>query len=289
MPVELFILLALLAAFAGGLLGSLTGLGGGVVIIPILVLLMGVDLKYAIGASLVAVIATSSGAAAAFVREGFTNIRLAMVLEVATVVGAMVGALLATRTPNAVIAVIFGVVLLWTAWNSRKAPGATKAADSTSTARASDSWSTRLRLHSTYPARAEDGSVALRAYHLRNLPLGFIIMLGAGVLSAMVGIGSGIVKVLAMDRVMRVPFKVSTTTSNFMIGVTAAASAGVYLHRGQIEPRIAGPVALGALAGSLLGARLLPRMQTKHLRTIFAVVVAVAGVQMIIRGLGGSV
>ncbi|HEX2839325.1 MAG TPA: sulfite exporter TauE/SafE family protein [Phycisphaerales bacterium] len=278
MSPEMFLTLAFLASLAGGLLGSLTGLGGGVVIIPILVLLMGVDMRYAVGASLIAVIATSSGAAAAFVREGFTNVRLAMLLEVATVGGAIAGALLAASVPVPALSVILGVVMLWTAWQSRGAPKPVAANVPP------DALATKLRLDSTYPSRGEDGTTASTPYHVRNVPGGFGLMVLAGMLSALVGVGGGILKVLAMDRVMRVPFKVSTTTSNFMIGVTAAASAGVYLHRGQIEPTIATPVALGALAGSLIGARLLPRMQTKVLRLVFAVVVAIAGVQMILKG-----
>lgn len=278
MSPEAFLILAFFASLAGGVLGSLTGLGGGVVIIPILVLLLGVDMRYAVGASLVAVIATSSGAAAAFVREGFTNVRLAMLLEVATVSGAVVGALLAAHVPVPALSVILGVVMLWTAWQSRGAPRMVGGH------LPPDGLAARLRLNSSYPSVTDEGALVEERYQVRNVPAGFGLMVVAGVLSALVGVGGGILKVLAMDRMMRVPFKVSTTTSNFMIGVTAAASAGVYLHRGQIEPAIATPVAMGALAGSLIGARLLPRMKTRVLRLVFAVVVAVAGVQMIIKG-----
>ncbi len=278
MSTELFTILVFVTSLAAGLLGSLTGLGGGGIIIPILVLLMGVDMRYAIGASLIAVIATSSGAAAAFVREGFTNVRLAMLLEVATVGGAIIGALLAAHVPVQALTILLGLVMLWTAWQSRSAPPPVPPDVP------ADPLATRLRLDSTYPSRAGDGTSTLKPYHVRNVPGGFAMMTLAGVLSALVGVGGGILKVAAMDRMMRVPFKVSTTTSNFMIGVTAAASAGVYLHRGQIDPRIATPVALGALGGSLIGARLLPHIKTKGLRIIFAVVVAVLGVQMIIKG-----
>jgi len=274
----LFTLALFAGSVAAGMLGALTGLGGGVVIIPLLVLVMGVDLRYAIGASLVAVIATSAGAAATFRREGLTNLRIGILLEVATTVGAIAGAVVAAYVSRSVISTVFGLVLLWTAWTSFRPvkPGAI--------AETPDPLATRLRL---------DGVVATpdgpRPYRVRRVPAGFLVMFGAGVLSALVGIGSGIVKVLAMDRLMRVPFKVSTATSNFMIGVTAAASVGVYLHRGQIEPALAAPVALGALGGAFMGGRLLPRVNVAVLRRVFAVVVLLAAVQMIYRGAAGRV
>lgn len=271
-----FTLVVFAGSLAAGLVGALTGLGGGIIITPLLVLALGVDMRYAVGASLVAVIATSSGSAAAYLREGYTNVRVAMILEVATVAGAIGGAALARVTPVAVLSAIFGVIMLWTAWQSRKAPP-----KSTGDAEP-DALSTRLGLDSTYPT--PEGPKAYRVHHV---PAGFAVMFGAGVLSALIGVGSGIIKVLAMDRLMRLPFKVSTTTSNFMIGVTAAASAGVYLHRGQINPSLAAPVALGALGGSWLGARLLPKMRVKELRIGFAVVVALTGIQMLVKGVRG--
>jgi uncharacterized membrane protein YfcA len=269
--------LIFIASAVAGLLGSLTGLGGGAIIVPLLVVAFGVDLKYAIGASLVAVIATSSGSAAAFVKEGFTNVRLALVLEVATTVGALVGAWLTTKVTSATLSIMLGLILIWTAWNSLR-PHKPHPIDTNP-----DSWGNRLRLGGTFPT--EDGP---QAYTVHHVPLGFTLMTGAGALSAMLGIGSGVLKVLAMDRLMRVPYKVSTTTSNFMIGVTAAASAGVYLSRGQINPGLAGPVALGALAGSFVGAKILPKAKTKTLRMIFAGMVILAGVQMIYKGATGK-
>lgn len=269
----LFIAIVGASAIAAGLLGSLTGLGGGVVLTPILVLGFGVDVHYAVGASLVAVIATSSGSAAAFVRDGYSNVRLGMLLEVGTVFGALVGALVAKWLPGGVITLIFGGVMIWTAWASRKAPVAARQDVP------ADVLAQKLRLDNSYPT--SDGPVH---YHVRQVPAGLGIMFLAGVLSAVAGIGSGILKVFAMDRLMQLPFKVSTTTSNFMIGVTAAASAGVYLHRGQIEPALAAPVAGGALIGSYFGAKILPKMGTKVLRLIFAIAVAIAGVHMVYRG-----
>jgi uncharacterized protein len=266
-----------IGAFGAGLLGALTGLGGGLVVVPMMTLLFHIDLRYAIGASLVSVIATSSGAAAAYVREGFTNVRVGIFLEVATTIGALVGAALAGFIPTNALAVLFGLVLLYTAYRSFQAR------EEHSIDGPSDPLAMRLRLNSTYPTA--DG---LRAYSVQGVKTGFALMFAAGILSALLGIGSGIVKVLAMDRSMKLPFKVSTTTSNFMIGVTAAASAGVYLHRGYIEPVLAFPVMLGVLAGALFGARILAGAKTVWLRRIFTAVVVILAVEMLYKGLRGG-
>ena len=263
-----------LGSLLAGFLGALTGLGGGVVIVPMLTLLFGVDIRYAIGAALVSVIATSSGAAAAYVRDGYSNIRVGMFLEIATTIGALVGAALVIHLHVSAISIIFGVVLLYSAYASM-----TEHADSGANA-GPDRIATRLRMDSTYPTAS-----GLQSYHVRGVPQGFGLMLVAGVLSGLLGIGSGAVKVLAMDKAMKLPFKVSTTTSNFMIGVTAAAGAGVYLRRGYIDPGLAMPVMLGVLAGSLLGARLLAAARVKVLRLIFSGVIAVLAVEMIYNGL----
>ncbi len=263
-------------SLAAGFLGSLTGLGGGVIIIPFLTLVMGVDIRYAIGASLVSVIATSSGAAAAYVREGYTNIRIGMFLEVATTLGALAGAVIALHVPTAAIAVVFGAVLLQSAWTSFRA---SRTGD---VAVPPDALATRLRMNGTYPG--PDGE---RAYNVRSVPAGFGLMAVAGILSGLLGIGSGALKVIAMDRVMKIPFKVSTTTSNFMIGVTAAASAGVYLNRGYIDPALALPVMVGVLVGSLTGARLLAGARTRVLRQVFAAVIVLLGFEMIYKGFTG--
>jgi uncharacterized membrane protein YfcA len=264
------------ASLLAGFLGSLTGLGGGVVIVPLLTLAFGVDIHYAIGASLVSVIATSSGSAAAYLKEGFSNIRIGMFLEIATTLGALLGAYLATRSPTKAIAVIFGLVLLYSAVSSvrkRKEPDGHSPPDR---------LATRLRLDATFP---DDGKK--KVYHVRRVPLGFGLMFGAGTLSGLLGIGSGAVKVLAMDEAMDVPFKVSTTTSNFMIGVTAAASAGIYLSRGYIEPAIAMPVILGVAAGALVGAKVLVRAKVRAVRFVFAAVIAALGAEMIFSGMTG--
>jgi uncharacterized membrane protein YfcA len=275
MTVLEFTALIALGAFAAGLLGALTGLGGGVVIVPLLVLGFGVDLRYAAGASLVSVIATSSGAAASYVREGYSNVRVGMFLEVATTLGALAGAGLAAVLPTAAIAVVFGGVLLAAA-----AFGGRQHADAPR--RSPDPIAVRLRLDGTLPTPR--GPVP---YHVGRVPLGFGLMAIAGALSGLLGIGSGALKVLAMDKAMGLPFKVSTATSNFMIGVTAAASAGVYLRRGYIDPGLAFPVMLGVLAGAFVGARLLPVLRVGLLRVMFALVIGALGVQMIVHGLTG--
>jgi uncharacterized protein len=262
-----------------GFLGSLTGLGGGVVIVPALALALGVDIKYAIGASLVSVIATSSGAAAAYVREGFSNIRIGMLLEIATTLGAIAGAVLAAHVTTHVIAIVFGLVLVQAAYQSLF-----KAEPESAAIVESDALGARLRLGSDYPV---DGR--RQRYGVRNVPTGFGLMLGAGALSGLLGIGSGALKVIAMDRAMKIPFKVSTTTSNFMIGVTAAASAGVYLSRGYIDPRITMPVMLGVLAGAFLGTKVLVHARVRTLRIVFGVVVLALAIEMIVNGLTGRI
>jgi uncharacterized membrane protein YfcA len=269
-------LVFLISAVAGGL-GALTGLGGGVIVTPALTLLLGVDLRYAIGASLVSVIATSSGAAAAFVREGYSNIRVGMFLEIATTLGALLGAFLSSRTPASVLAIIFGLVLLHAAWqSSRSRPRDHK--DDTA-----DPLAIRLKLNGAYPT-----AQGQQRYNVTHVKTGFGLMFGAGTLSGLLGIGSGALKVIAMDQAMRIPFKVSTTTSNFMIGVTAAASAGIYLSRGYIEPGVAMPVMLGVLAGSIFGARHLAGTRVPVLRWIFAGVVGIMALEMIVTGIRGN-
>jgi uncharacterized membrane protein YfcA len=270
-----FTFAVLLMSILAGLLGALTGLGGGVVIVPALALLFHIDIRYAIGASLVSVIATSSGAAVSYVRQGLSNVRVGMFLEVATTLGALVGAYLAARVSTHAIGIIFGIVLLYSAWSSFRH-------QQNEMPHARNLLAEKLKLTGDYPT--EHGR---EVYTAQNVPAGFGIMFIAGILSGLLGIGSGAVKVLAMDHAMKLPFKVSTTTSNFMIGVTAAASAGVYLGRGYIAPGLAAPVMLGVLGGSLLGARLLARIRVPILRVVFAVVIVALGVEMIYSGATG--
>ncbi len=276
MTVLLMTALIGLGAFGAGLLGALTGLGGGIIVVPLLTLAFGVDVRYAIGASLVSVIATSSGAAAAYVKEGYTNIRVGMLLEVTTTIGALAGVAVAALVSANTIEILFAFVLLFTAAQSLR-PQAEHLTGSSSP------LAQRLRLASTYPT-----PTGLQHYEVRGVPIGFLLMFLAGALSALLGIGSGVVKVLAMDRAMHLPFKVSTTTSNFMIGVTAAASAGVYLNRGYIDPALALPVTLGVLAGALLGARILTAARTRELRLLFTVVMVVIAGWMFYKGIVGG-
>lgn len=273
-----FTLVVAFMALAAGYLGALTGLGGGVVVTPVLVLLLGVDIRYAIGATLVSVIATSSGAAAAYVQEGFSNIRIGMFLEVATTLGAVVGAGLVTSISTAALSLLFGVVLLYSAWLSSRPKPETGGATS------GDRLSQLFKLTGSYPTSAGERS----SYAVGRIRTGFSLMFGAGAVSGLLGIGSGALKVLAMDQAMGIPFKVSTATSNFMIGVTAAASAGIYWSRGYIDPGLAMPVTLGVLTGSVLGARRLAGAKVAVLRMVFAVVVALLAVEMIYSGLTGK-
>lgn len=272
MTILTFTIILLAGAYLAGLVGSLTGLGGGVVVIPLLTLVFHVDIRYAIGAALLASIANSSGAASAYVKEGITNIRLGMFLEIATTVGAVAGAVIAVYTPTNTIAILFGVILLFSAaMTIRK-----KNQEALVTGSA---LSHKLKLNSSYPTK--DGVVA---YQLKNVGAGFSIMTLAGIMSGLLGIGSGALKVLAMDSTMHIPFKVSTTTSNFMIGVTAAASAVVYLQRGYMDPGIAFPVVIGVLAGAFTGSKLLTRIDPKVLKYIFCLAISFVAIEMIYNG-----
>jgi uncharacterized membrane protein YfcA len=275
--IELTIII-LIGSYFAGLLGSLTGLGGGFIIIPLLTLVLHVDIHYAIGASLISVIATSSGSAAAYVKEGITNMRLGMFLEVATTAGAMAGAILAIYTPTHYIAILFGLILILSAVMSlyKKKDNVVKH---------KSYLGKKLKLNSSYPTH--DGDVA---YSVTNVIGGFFMMLFAGLISGLLGIGSGALKVVAMDVVMRIPFKVSTTTSNFMIGVTAAASAVVYLQRGYIDPGLSMPVVIGVLFGAMTGSKILVNStSSKWIRVAFSVIVSAIAIQMIYNGIIGKV
>ncbi|MFZ0198670.1 MAG: sulfite exporter TauE/SafE family protein [Candidatus Sulfotelmatobacter sp.] len=278
MTVLEFSLIVGAGSLVAGFLGALTGLGGGVVLVPMLTLLLGVDVRYAIGASLVSVIATSSGAAAAYVKEGISNIRIGMFLEIATTLGALAGATLATHISTSAISIVFGLVLIASAFLSWKRPTRNQRDMKP------DPLATKLRLNGSFP----EGN-GIRNYNVQRVPLGWGLMFGAGTLSGLLGIGSGAMKVLAMDQAMKIPFKVSTTTSNFMIGVTAAASAGIYLSRGYIDPGLAMPVMLGVLGGSLLGTRVLVKAHPKWLRRVFSLVIVVLGAEMLYKGISGRI
>jgi uncharacterized membrane protein YfcA len=261
-----------------GTVGALAGVGGGMLVVPALTLLFGVDIRLAIGASIVSVIATSSGAAAAYVRDRMTDLRIGMFLELATTAGAVAGATLAALVAPGILYALLGILLLGSA-----AQQVLRLDDSIEPSLRLTPLARRLRLAGSYPDPRLGRDVP---YVAQRVPLGFGLMAGAGVVSGMLGIGSGALKVLALDGAMRLPMKVSSATSNFMIGVTAAASAGIYLARGDVDPVIAAPVALGVLAGAVLGARVMPHLSNRQVRLLFLPVLVVIGAEMLLRGAG---
>jgi uncharacterized membrane protein YfcA len=277
----------LFVSLVAGAAGSLLGLGGGIIIVPIMTLFLHIDFRTAAGASLIAVIATSSGSAAAYVRDRLANIRVGMLLEILTALGAVTGAFLVSRLAGPVLFVAFALVLMYSLVpTGQKIVSELRGraiAQGTEQSAASSRIALALRLEGSYFDPAQGRVVE---YRLRRIPLGAAIMYIAGLASGMLGIGSGVFKVLAMDHVMGMPIKSSTATSNFMIGVTAAASAGIYFGRGDIDPFVAAPVALGVLVGSMLGARILPKIAGVGIRIAFFAVIAVISVQMLLSGLG---
>ncbi len=275
-PLGFVVSLALISA-AAGVLGSLIGLGGGVVIVPVLTLLYHVDIRLAIGASIVSVIATSSGAAAAYVRERMANLRTGMFLEVATTTGALSGAFLTTLLPTRLLFVIFGLVLAYSAVATFRRRHVAEALTVSN-----DRIANYFDLHSSYYDLVEERDIP---YKVVGTTPGLALMYIAGVVSALLGIGSGALKVPAMDSAMHLPMKVSSATSNFMIGVTAAASGGVYFIRGQIDPIIAAPVAGGVLLGATVGARVLGRVTSTTIRIVFVLVLVVISLEMLQKGL----
>ncbi|GAB6008980.1 sulfite exporter TauE/SafE family protein [Dysgonomonas reticulitermitis] len=279
LSIEIFSLILFFGACIAGLIGSLTGLGGGVVVIPLLTLGFGVDMRYAIGAALVTSIATSSGAAAAYIKEGITNVRIGMFLEIATTTGAVAGAIVAMHLDKVYIAIIFACVLIFSAVRSIN-----KKEDNIDFAAPGDKLGVKLKLNGSYLAK--DGRK--ETYNVHNVVGGYSLMTLAGVLSGLLGIGSGALKVLAMDSTMRIPFKVSTTTSNFMVGVTAAASAVIYLQRGYIDPGLAMPIVVGVLVGAFFGSKILPKTNVKKLRILFSVVIFFLAISMVYNALTGK-
>lgn len=245
------------------------------IIVPLLVLYLGVDIHYAIGTSLIAVIATSTASSSAFVKEGYSNVRVALFLETATTIGAVSGVLIATHLPVSLISILFGLILLYSGFSSffsnDKIPKTSLSAETPHL----------LNLDSDYPHKGK-----YIHYHVQHIPWGYFIMYIAGALSGILGIGSGALKVIALDKIMKLPFKVSTTTSNFMIGVTAATSAGLYLRSGYIDPILTMPVVIGIMIGAFFGASLLKYVHTKILRYIFGILIIGISIQMILKGLG---
>jgi uncharacterized membrane protein YfcA len=273
-----FTALMFLFSLLAGLLGALTGLGGGIVVTPALVLLFHVNIHYAMGASLISVIATSSGTSAAYLREGYTNLRIGMFLETAAVMGAIIGAILIVTIPTTLLTILFSLVLFFSAYLTMQRR------EDQEQFQTSHPWALTLQLNSSYPHANQ-----LKKYCVQNVPLALFIMGVAGLISGLLGIGSGALKVLAMDQALRLPYKVATTTSNFMIGITAAASAGVYFSHGFINPILAFPVMLGVIIGSFCGAKILLRVHSRTLRLIFSSAICLIGLQMLIKALTGMV
>lgn len=267
-----FYLLIFIFAYLAGLLGSMTGLGGGIVLVPVLVLFFKMDMHVAMGASLVSVIATSSGAGISYIKKNLTNIRLAMFLESGAVIGAICGALLLYVVPINIISIIFGCILIF-------AIICTLRTRSNQVSKKSHPWARGLQLEGKYMTAG-----GLQDYHIKRVPLGLGLMSVAGLLSGLLGIGSGAFKVLALDLAMGVPYKVATSTSNFMLGMTATASAGIYLASGYINPIVAAPVMLGVLLGAWHGVIIFMHTKPKTLRFIFSFVVFILALQMIYKG-----
>jgi uncharacterized protein len=275
----MLIMLGLLALAAGaGFIGALSGLGGGVFIVPALLIFARIPMGIAVGASMISVVATSAGASVAFVRDGWTNLRVAMALECATVTGAVTGAYLAGIIPTWVLELLFALMMLQSAYFT-----ITKVGDSIVPPH-SDPLAARLKLDGRIPV--ETGGAEIE-YGVVNVPGGAILMVVAGLMSGLLGIGSGALKVMAMDYVMHLPLKVSSATSNFMIGVTAGAGALVFLARGDVATVIAAPVALGVTAGAFAGSRLLPHVNVQSLRTMFVAILLLIAVEMGWRALSG--
>ncbi len=269
------------ASFVGGVVGSLSGLGGGIVVVPVLTILMGLPIEQAIGASIVSVIAVSSGAGSVYVKDKITNVRIAMFLELFTAAGALLGAgYLARHINPQTLYILFGLLLLLSLL-----PIFAKLGEELPTGVKNDRIAAALRLNGSYFDKPLGREVA---YNVTGIPAALGIMFAAGIISGILGIGAGVVKVLAHEVAMKVPTKVSTATSNFMIGVTAAAGAGVYLRRGMVLPYLVVPVAVFVLAGAFLGTVIMERLSNSLLRKIFALLLAIAGIQMLFRGLGGK-
>ena len=274
-----FMIIAVLAGF----LGSLVGLGGGIIITPALTILFGIDIKYAIGASIVAVIATSSGSAIAFVKDHVSNMRVGMLLEVFTTAGGVVGALMAGIFSSKLLYIFFSLILLNSFYGMLKKTGLITKVKKEEEKVENDKYADRYKLNSTYYDKATGKTVV---YNVTNVPQGSLVMVGAGVASGLLGIGSGAFKVVALDSYMKLPIKVSTATSNFMMGVTATASALIYFFNGTINPAIAAPIALGTLIGSRTGAKVMQRLDAKYIRYIFLPILLFTIVNMFLKGVG---
>lgn len=274
------ILLLLIGGVLAGILGAILGIGGGIILTPLLTLLIGLDIKYAIAASIVCVIATSSGATIAYLKDDMLNIRMAMLLEIGTTIGAIVGAILSGVAPTGILFILFGSFLLFSVLNMiQKLKGKEEVLKQAE----ADPLAKKLQLNSSYYDKVEQKQIA---YQVEKVPAGFSMMFAAGLASGLLGIGSGVFKVTAMDTIMKMPLKPSSATSNLMMGVTAAASAMVYFFNGTILPSVAAPLALGVLVGATIGTRIMQRLPTRTIRIIFIPILLIMGLQMVLKGFG---
>lgn len=267
-----------LASLGAGIIGAIVGIGGGLLVTPILTLIFGVDIHLAIGASIVSIIATSSGAAASYVKDRITNIRVGMFLEIATTLGAITGAAIAAYVNSEILFALFGIILL-----ASVLPLLRKRHEELPQGVVNDAWAEKLKLNSSYPDKVLNKEVP---YQVSRSPIGLAMMYLAGLLSGLLGIGSGTFKVLGMETMMRLPMKVSSTTSNFMIGVTAVASAGIYFVRGDVNPFIVAPVIFGVLGGAVIGTKILLRTKNSTIRYVFVLVLIVVSIQMLLTAFG---
>lgn len=277
LSILVFSLILVFFSYIAGILGALTGLGGGVVVIPVLVLLFHIDIHLSMGTSIITVIATSSGSAAAFMREGYTNLRIGMFLEIAAVIGALIGALMVALISQTILAILFSFIMFFSAYLTLRRHEELEEFPT------SHPWANFFNLNGSYPVANQ-----FQSYKVQHVPIALFIMGIAGILSGLLGIGSGALKVLAMDQALRLPYKVATTTSNFMIGITGAASAGLYFAHGYISPVLTFPVMLGVILGSYSGAKILARIHNRTLRVIFSIAICFVGLQMLYKALFGG-
>ncbi len=273
MSALVFLSLVAAGGLAAGVLGALTGEGGGILLVPVLVLVLHVNMHNAAGASIIAVTMTSTAATVTFLTQGYTNIRVAMFLQLTSIAGGIVGALLVALVPVRALMIVFGLTLLYSAYLSFRRKEEAEAD------RASDPLAVRLGMESSYPTAS-----GWKLYTVQRVLPGSLLMGGAGIISGLLGIGAGAANVLVMDQVMNLPYKVSTTTSNFMVGITAAASVGIYVRHGYIDPVLTMAAVLGIFAGAIAGAKLLMIVRAKLLRMVFSSLVLIMAVEMIYKG-----
>lgn len=268
-----FIEIVMMLSFLSGVIGALTGLGGAVTMIPLLVIFLHVNIHYAMGSGLFAVMATSAGTAIAYLREGYINVRIGMFLEVAAAIGALIGAYVTHFLSPPIVQIIFGAIFIVMSYR------AVRRREELDAAKEGHPIADYLKLHGEYPSPQ-----GMKSYKVQSVPAAFGMMGVAGVLSGLLGIGAGSFKVVAMDQLMRLPYKVSTSTSNFIIGITAAVGAGVFYKMGYVNPIITFPLVVGVMIGAVCGARIMPKIPVKPLRILFSIIMLYLAIEMMING-----